>query len=404
MASTSQYISVKLHGSGVANCGDYPAIWANFTITFTRAEGSATVYWSTTGMGNWTHPTSGKFGYQFHAWISVSGQTVQPIIIKDNTTASNWWNYTTTNNPSGSFTNTTDYTLVRIYVSGGSGSCMSNGHLCYGSDAYRLINTYQISIPPYGINYTVDYDANGGTGAPASQTKSSVSTLTLSSQVPTYPLSILYHNNPDNLVYANKQFNGWLDDYSGTQTIYQPGDSFNENRDTTLVAQWGNASFTPIDLPDQFVTVTYNYNGGVGSPPSSVIARQELGYNTNSSATTADYVVGTSYNISNDLELYPIYGDAVLPHANLPVPTKEGFRFVGWYRDAELTDPIIGDLHTSTNITIYAKWIPLPIHQLKPEDNWGNYGPYVWKFNGTSWEKIAPVYMFSNGQWNNVSQ
>jgi uncharacterized protein (TIGR02145 family)/uncharacterized repeat protein (TIGR02543 family) len=71
--------------------------------------------------------------------------------------------------------------------------------------------------------YTVTYDANGGTGAPASQTKIYNVALTLSTTVPTR---------------TGYTFVGWNTSVDGSGTAYTPGASYAANADLTLYAQW----------------------------------------------------------------------------------------------------------------------------------------------------------------------
>ena len=70
--------------------------------------------------------------------------------------------------------------------------------------------------------YAVTYNANGGTGAPGSQTKTHGVTLTLSSTVPTR---------------ANYIFQGWATSSTGA-VAYQPGGSYTANDAVTLYAIW----------------------------------------------------------------------------------------------------------------------------------------------------------------------
>ena len=72
-------------------------------------------------------------------------------------------------------------------------------------------------------SYTVSYDANGGTGAPNSQTKVQGQTLTLSATRPTRPCHV---------------FIGWATSATATTAQYQPGGSFTTNANTTLYAVW----------------------------------------------------------------------------------------------------------------------------------------------------------------------
>lgn len=78
--------------------------------------------------------------------------------------------------------------------------------------------------------YTVKYDANGGTGAPANQTKTYGQTLTLSSTKPTR---------------TNYNFKGWGTSASATSITYLAGGSYTANSAITLYAVWELAYTKP---------------------------------------------------------------------------------------------------------------------------------------------------------------
>lgn len=77
--------------------------------------------------------------------------------------------------------------------------------------------------------YTVSYNANGGTGAPSSQTKTYGVALTLSSTKPTR---------------TNYNFLGWATSATGA-VEYQPGASYTKNGAVTLYAIWEIAYIPP---------------------------------------------------------------------------------------------------------------------------------------------------------------
>lgn len=79
----------------------------------------------------------------------------------------------------------------------------------------------RISVPPLP-SHTVSYNANGGSGAPGSQTKWWGEVLTLSNTRPTR---------------ANHTFLGWATSANGA-VAYQPGGRFGSDNDTTLYAKW----------------------------------------------------------------------------------------------------------------------------------------------------------------------
>ena len=71
--------------------------------------------------------------------------------------------------------------------------------------------------------YTISYNANGGSGAPASQTKTTNNNLTLSSVKPTR---------------VGYTFQGWGTSSSATTATYQPGGTYSDNKSITLYAVW----------------------------------------------------------------------------------------------------------------------------------------------------------------------
>ena len=101
-----------------------------------------------------------------------------------------------------------------------------------------VIYTAQYTQTP--ITYTVSYDANGGSGAPAGQSKTHGTNLTLSTQVPTL---------------SGYEFTGWNTNANGSGTSYQPGGVYSANADVTLYAQWKASDKTTT------LTVTKNING-----------------------------------------------------------------------------------------------------------------------------------------------
>lgn len=99
-------------------------------------------------------------------------------------------------------------------------SCSSSSSPCSGTMGASAVTK---TLTASRKTYTISYNANGGTGAPSSQTKTYGITLTLSN---TKPVKIGY------------PFLGWTINSSGTGTLYQPGGSFTTNANTTLYAKY----------------------------------------------------------------------------------------------------------------------------------------------------------------------
>lgn len=157
-----------------------------------------------------------------------------------------------------------------------------------------------VSIPAK-TSYTVSYDANGGTGAPADQTKWHGTNLKLSSTKPTR---------------TGYAFQGWAltkDDADAGTWYYQPGYTCGANKNLTLYAVWEANTYA----------VTYNANGGSGAPASqtktygvtltlsTVIPTRTnytfKGWATSASATAAAYAAGASYTANAALTLYAVW-------------------------------------------------------------------------------------------------
>ncbi len=81
----------------------------------------------------------------------------------------------------------------------------------------------KIEINMKEIVYTITYNANGGSGAPDSQTKSYGYDITLSSTIPTRP---------------EYDFLGWSTSSTATTATYTAGSKFSSNANTTLYAIW----------------------------------------------------------------------------------------------------------------------------------------------------------------------
>ena len=120
--------------------------------------------------------------------------------------------------------------------------------------------------------YSVTFNANGGTGAPASQTKIHGTTLTLSSTAPTRAT----------VGSTQYTFAGWNTAANGTGTSYAAGASYTSNAALSLFAQWTETTLN--------WTVTWNANGGTGGADTT---------RARGLAHTAPLVTRTNFNFSS---------------------------------------------------------------------------------------------------------
>ena len=154
-------------------------------------------------------------------------------------------------------------------------------------------------------NYTLSYNANGGSGAPSNQTGSNTGsipsyTFPVSSTVPTR---------------TGYTFQGWSLSPTATTPSYVGGNNITVTSagTTTLYAIWRIVTYT----------VSYNANGGSGAPgaqtktygvdltlSSTVPTRSGhafKGWGTSSSATSASYQPGGTYTANAGAVLYAIW-------------------------------------------------------------------------------------------------
>ena len=151
------------------------------------------------------------------------------VPLLSNYTFSKWKeNDGTVYNPGGTYTKEQNTTLTaqwcRNCAPTGGATCTLNVSNCTYTTTcptgYTISNNGKYNPSCKIKTFTVKYNANGGTNAPANQTKTYGKTLKLSTQKPTK---------------ANHTFSKWKDTDG---TSYNSGGSYTKNKDTTMTAQW----------------------------------------------------------------------------------------------------------------------------------------------------------------------
>ena len=118
---------------------------------------------------------------------------------------------------------------------GWSTSSTATVPMYYAGGAYTA-NANVTLYAVWGLTYSISYNANGGTGAPSTQTKSHGSAINISSTVPTK---------------AGTVFGWW---YDSSNTRYYPGDLYTKDQSLTLTAYWiGVGSFVDDGIYEYWV-------------------------------------------------------------------------------------------------------------------------------------------------------
>lgn len=224
--------------------------------------------------------------------------------------------------------------------------------------------------------YTVSYNANGGSGAPGSQTKIHGQSLTLSGTRPTR---------------TGYSFVRWDTSSSGNGTPYSPGAVFTGNYSLTLYAIWKADTYT----------VRFDANGGSGGPGTqtktygqtltlSSATPTRTGYafvswNTAKNGSGATYHPGGQYTNNAALTLYAIWkanGYSVIFDANggsgapgnqtkvhdqtltlsSTRPSRTGYIFAHWSTSKSGGGTIYqpgGQYTGNAALSLYAVWTPI---------------------------------------------
>lgn len=195
-------------------------------------------------------------------------------------------------------------------------------------------------------SYSVNYNANGGSGAPGGQTKWYGRSLTLSSTVPTR---------------TGYTFQGWATSSTGS-VAYKAGGTYTGNSALTLYAVWSELTYT----------VSFDANGGTGAPAaqtkqytqslilSSTAPTRDLydflGWATQASATTAEYQAGGTFTANADTVLYAVWQLAwqapVIDNVSVYRCDSSGAASdTGTYARVSYTWSTFNDLYPATSVT-----------------------------------------------------
>lgn len=248
-------------------------------------------------------------------------------------------------------------------------------------------------------SYTITYNANGGSGAPASQTKDYGVSLTLSSAI------------PERFGY---NFLGWSTNSTSTNANYQPGGSYEVNENATLYAVWKSSSTISSNVTNsganaiipyanqcKYYSFKPSFSGKVKFESSGDSDTQIYIYDASGNQLTSDDDSGDNtnflltYSVSTNTQYYikvKHYGSGtgtisfdikrvydVIYNANggngAPAvqekiygtsltlsetkPTRSGYTFLGWSTSSTSTSASYqsgGSYTANANATLYAVW------------------------------------------------
>lgn len=358
--------------------GGYGRIGISVTFTDTATTRKADI-----GVWFWSkYSVSDQYNTLYYDRKLTSGTaTTNRGNVSINTTVDSGSGWSTSNQVkiwSDSVTHTRGTSASTIYLSAKLQTVERVGGITYASMSYTV---------PALASYKVAYNANGGTGAPSTQTKYYGKTLTLSSIKPTR---------------AGYAFKGWATSASGS-VAYASGATYTSNASITLYAVWQKITYT----------VKYNANGGAGAPSNqtktygvnltlssakptresyidengSTVSYTFKGWATSASSSTIAYKAGATYTANASITLYAVWavtttavtydivyetgdgtkvasqektkGTAIILRNT--IPTRNGFTFSKWNTKSDGTGTSYNAGATysiDADLTLYAIWTP----------------------------------------------
>lgn len=201
------------------------------------------------------------------------------------------WNYTTI---------TTQTFTITMDKSGASKTVSVSASISTGVNPATISASKSITLPAVNWINTITYNANGGSGAPPSQSYSYSNDTTLSSTKPTR---------------TGYTFLGWSLSNNATSPSYSAGQKWGGTNEGnyTLYAVWKLNTYT----------VSYNANGGSGAPSNQIKTYGQnltlsntvptrknydfLGWSTNQNSAVAEYSAGSTYTANSGATLYAVW-------------------------------------------------------------------------------------------------
>lgn len=333
-------INLYINGHNVYSKGE--TSWR--TKTFPAAKGSTGGTYNIGSYGNFTITLSGRPYY-------ASATSTSGTVTLDRPTYTVSYNANGGSNPPSNQTKTYGYDLTLStvqptrygYTFMGWGTSNSTTTVSYNAGGTYKNNT---AITLYAIwkkDITLNYNNNGGTGAPSS------STVTIYNATTSHTFTIS-NTTPTRVGY---NFLGWSLNANATTASYQPGAEITLTDSDVLYAVWQLKTYQ----------ISYNANGGVGAPNS-----QTKTYGINLTLSSVE-------------------------------PTRSGYKFLGWSTNGSDEEPMYlsgGTFTANENTTLYAIWEQLGIAYINVN---GTYqAGKIWVNDYGTW-MTGIIFVNDNGTW-----
>ncbi|MBQ6020651.1 MAG: leucine-rich repeat protein [Clostridia bacterium] len=146
-----------------------------------------------------------------------------------------------------------------------------------------------------------------------------------------------------------------------------------EGAPEAIVKTDGEMIVLPDTIPTRSVTVTLDPCGGTVDPASVTLDAEFTSWNTDPDGGATTYLPSSEFDVNDDITLYAQWE---LPMAGaLPVPSRDGYTFDGWYNDPDGTHEIAEDTVLHFDLTVYAVWGPVEDETTEPVETTSEVTP-----------------------------
>jgi len=291
--ASAQYTMTATAGTGgtATGSGTY-AHGSNVTFTATPSTGYHFVKWSDGHTGNPYYFTA-QFNHSTQAIFALNTYTM---------TATAGTGGTATG--SGTYNHGSNVTFTAYPNTGYHFEKWSDGHT---GNPYNFTAQFNHSTQAQFAKdtYIVAYNANGGSGAPSSQTKTYNTNLTLTNSTPSIVKThtLTFNPNGGTVAPATKviscTFDKWNTQATGSGTTYNKGATYTANAAATLYAQWNAPTIGAMPIANR---LGYSFKGWEyqsSLPPLSPNGTLQSSTTVTARWTTATNIsLNTTYNAS----------------------------------------------------------------------------------------------------------
>ncbi len=261
----------------------------------------------------------------------------------------------------------------------------------------------EIELPTPSRSFTLSFNANGGKDAPE---KKNVSVACLGWNTSDdgkaeYKCGDKFTTDENKTLFAvwaaetkyklpseiptrdGYKFLGWAEDKNASAVQYNPGSEVTMKGDCTLFALWEKyetftVNFNPdggsvengeltvkygetVTLPEpkRVYTVSFDSVGGTGAADALKVSAVCLGWTASEDGNNVDYKCGETITVNKNISLRAVWKNDVQSVIPSSVPTKAGYKFLGWAKDKNASAVEYNPdskITVNSDLTLFALW------------------------------------------------